>query len=111
MLELYKNIKKYRLERDMSQTVLADLTGYTDRSSIAKIEAGEVDLTLQKILTFAKALRVSPGDLMGDVLEYKKNDIKPLENSEPEEIELLNAYNNATESTKHAVRLILGIEK
>ena len=58
----------------MSQTVLADLTGYTDRSSIAKIEAGEVDLTLQKILTFAKALRVSPGDLMGDVLEYKKND-------------------------------------
>lgn len=111
MLELYKNIKKYRLERDMSQTVLADLTGYTDRSSIAKIEAGEVDLTLQKILTFAKALRVSPGDLMGDVLEYKKNDIKPLENSEPEEIELLNAYNNATDNTKHVVRLILGIEK
>jgi len=111
MLELYKNIKKYRLEKDMSQTVLADLTGYSDRSSIAKIEAGEVDLSLEKILAFAKALRVSPGELMGDVLEYSQDDIKPLEKLEAKDIELLNAYNNATESTKHAVRLILGIEK
>jgi len=43
--------------------------------------------------------------------EYQKNDIKPLEKLEAKDIELLNAYNNATESTKHAVRLILGIEK
>lgn len=66
MLDLYKNIKKYRLERGYTQTELADLTGYTDRSSIAKIESGDVDLPQSKIMLFAKALDVPPGILMGD---------------------------------------------
>ena len=43
MLELYKNIKLRRTELKMSQDTLAELTGYKDRSSIAKIEKGEVD--------------------------------------------------------------------
>ena len=38
MLALYKNIKARRLELKMSQDRLAELTGYKDRSSIAKIE-------------------------------------------------------------------------
>lgn len=45
MLALYDNIKKRRMELGMTQDDLAKLTGYTDRSSIAKIEAGKVDLT------------------------------------------------------------------
>ena len=49
MLLLYKNIKKRRLEIGMSQEELAQKTGYTSRSSIAKIEKGEVDLQLSKI--------------------------------------------------------------
>ncbi len=49
----------------MSQDTLAELTGYKDRSSIAKIEKGEVDLAESKIREFAKALRVSPQELMG----------------------------------------------
>lgn len=67
MLELYKNIKKYRKELGMSQAELAKRTGYTDRSSIAKIEKGDVDLPQSKIMIFAKALGVAPGELMGDV--------------------------------------------
>ena len=43
MLALYKNIKKRRLELKMSQDQLAAMTGYKDRSSITKIEKGEVD--------------------------------------------------------------------
>lgn len=66
MLELYKNIKKFRLERKMSQNELADLVGYTDRSSIAKIEKGDVDLPQSKILLIASALNVDPGELMGN---------------------------------------------
>lgn len=66
MLDLYKNIKKFRLERGYTQTELANLTGYTDRSSIAKIENGDVDLPQSKIMLFAKALDVPPGVLMGD---------------------------------------------
>ena len=49
----------------MSQNELAKLTGYTDRSSIAKIEKGEVDLTESKIKAFADALNVRPAVLMG----------------------------------------------
>ena len=66
MLELYENIKKYRKLKKMTQDELAKLTGYTDRSSIAKIEKGDVDLPQSKIILFAKALGVDPGDLMGN---------------------------------------------
>lgn len=65
MLELYKNIKSRRMELKMSQDTLAELTGYKDRSSIAKIEKGEVDLAESKIREFAKALHLSPQELMG----------------------------------------------
>nr|DAE53208.1 MAG TPA: helix-turn-helix domain protein [Caudoviricetes sp.] len=65
MLELYKNIKRLREEKGMSQDALAKLTGYTDRSSITKIEKGQVDLQQSKIELFAKALGTTPGDLMG----------------------------------------------
>jgi transcriptional regulator with XRE-family HTH domain len=39
--------------------------GYTDRSSIAKIESGKVDLPQSKIMEFANVFGVDPGDLMG----------------------------------------------
>lgn len=65
MLQLYQNIKSRRMALKMSQDTLAELTGYKDRSSIAKIEKGDVDLAESKIREFAKALRVSPQELMG----------------------------------------------
>ena len=65
MLDVYKRIKQLRINLGMSQGELADKTGYNDRSSIAKIEAGEVDLTQSKIVAFAKALNTTPGYLMG----------------------------------------------
>lgn len=82
MLELYENIRKYRIERRMSQAELAKKTGYGDRSSIAKIERGDVDLPQSKIILFAKALSVTPGDLMGDVENgyYIDPDAKDLAN-------------------------------
>ena len=52
-------------QKGFSQSELARLTGYSDRSSIAKIESGIVDLSESKILLFAKALDVSPSYLMG----------------------------------------------
>ena len=52
MLELYRNIKMLREEKGMSQDELAKLCGYTSRSSIAKIEKGEVDIQNSKILLF-----------------------------------------------------------
>jgi transcriptional regulator with XRE-family HTH domain len=73
-LLLYENIRKYRLMANMSQSELARRTGYTDRSSIAKVEKGLVDLSQSKISQFASALGVTPSELMGWEQEQKKND-------------------------------------
>lgn len=80
MLELYKNIKLFRERLNMSQNELAQKTGYTSRSSIAKIEKGEVDLPLSKIELFALALDTTPSELMGstwedDVLDNARLDL------------------------------------
>lgn len=66
MLELYKNIREYRLAKKMTQAELAEKAGYTDRSSIARIEKGEIDLPQSKIILIAKALNVDAGILMGN---------------------------------------------
>ena len=52
-MKLYENIKNLRIENGWSQKELANKVGYTDRSSIARIEAGEVDLPQSKVALFA----------------------------------------------------------
>lgn len=69
MLKLYENIRARRLELHMSQQTLAELTGYSDKSMIAKIEKGLVDIPHSKLELFAKALRTRPGELMGPTKE------------------------------------------
>lgn len=64
-MEIHENIKALREHQGLSQEALAAKTGYKDRSSIAKIEAGLVDLPQSKIAIFADALGVTPGYLMG----------------------------------------------
>lgn len=66
MLTLYENIKKIRTERGLSQQELAEKSGYTDRSSIAKIESGKVDLTQSKIKAIAKALGITSAELLDE---------------------------------------------
>lgn len=65
MLQLYKNIKSRRTELHLTQSELADKMGYADKSMIAKIEKGLVDLPQSKILAFAEALETTPSYLMG----------------------------------------------
>lgn len=73
MIKLYENIKQLREEKGLSQDALAKLTGYTDRSSIAKIEKGQVDLQQSKIALFAKALGTTSRELVG----WNDEDIQP----------------------------------
>ena len=65
MLRLYINIKERRRDLGLSQEELAKKVGYRDRTSIAKIEAGEVDLSQSRIDAFAQALETTPAYLMG----------------------------------------------
>jgi repressor LexA len=106
---LYESIKQLRLERGMSQAELAKMTGYTDRSSITKIENGEVDLQRSKIMLFAKALRVDPGDLFDGTVNI--SNMKPLEKANPEDVKLLHAYYSAPNSIQTAVRKLLDLEE
>ncbi len=50
------NIKKRRFELRMSQQELADAMGYKTRSTIAKIESGENDVSQKKLQKFATVL-------------------------------------------------------
>ena len=72
MLELYTNIKKRRKALGLTQTDLALKLGYADKSMIAKIESGNIDLAQSKIVAFANALETTPACLMG------WNDTKPI---------------------------------
>ena len=63
-MSLGENIKQARLMAKISQEELAKRLGYKSRSTIAKIESGENDLTQKKVAAFAKALNVSIDFLM-----------------------------------------------
>ena len=58
-------IKQLREERDMTQETLAELMGYSHKSSINKIEMGKSDLPQSKLVAFAKIFGVSPCVLIG----------------------------------------------
>lgn len=136
MLELYKNIKNERLKNGWNQSELAKRVGYSDKSMIAKIEAGKVDLPQTKIRAFAQVFNVTESYLMGweftseestKALEYiinTNNDKggsskfaqflydqtvkKPAANDfTDEEIELIKKFRQADASTKDVIVRLL----
>lgn len=74
----YEKIKTLRIQRKMSQEILAKLTGYSDRSTIAKIEKGKIDLSENKIKIFAQALGTTPAYLMGWIEEDNNKEANAL---------------------------------
>ncbi len=58
------NIKKRRFELKMSQQDLADAMGYKTRSTIAKIESGENDVSGKKLRRFAEVLHTTAEALL-----------------------------------------------
>jgi repressor LexA len=68
-----KRVRKRREHLGMSQDELALLLGYSDKSSISKIENSQRDIYRGKVVEFAEALKTTPSYLMGwtdDVLGY-----------------------------------------
>lgn len=70
-------IKGLRENKQLSQTQLAEIVGYKDKTAIAKVEAGKVDLPQSKILAISKALDVTPADLL-DVDVDAEIDVIPM---------------------------------
>lgn len=72
-MTLGNRIRLRREELQLSQEALAARLGYKSRSTIAKIESGENDLTQSKIIAFAKALNTTPRWL----LDYDDTPLPP----------------------------------
>ena len=82
-MNLYEKIKLLRKQKKISQEKLAALTGYSDRSSIAKIEQGKVDLLGWEAenITSTSALNIPvlgnvaagiPISAVEDILDYEE---------------------------------------
>lgn len=84
-------IKKLREEKGLSQSELALCVGYKEKTSIAKVEAGKIDLPQSKITAFAKALETTTSYLFGDIEETFAAH-KDGENFTPEELDKIEEY-------------------
>lgn len=104
MLNLYTNIKNRRLELDLTQTQLAERLGYADKSMIAKIEKGQIDLSHSKILALAAALQTTPGDLMGWEDEASSSAAVPVPAADPNEGQLIAMYRELNSAGQKKLR-------
>lgn len=107
MLDLYKNIRRLRLENGWSQTELAKRAGYKDRSAIAHVEDGTVDLPQSKIMLFADIFGVSPAQLFGlssanELIDAMYTD---------EETAVVTAYRKADDTRKDIVCDVLRVKR
>lgn len=57
------NLKKYRLEKNLSQESLANVSGI-DWSTISRIERGIVNTSISVIFALAQALGIEPYQLL-----------------------------------------------
>lgn len=104
-----KNIKRIRKEKKLSMDTLAKKLGLSNRSSIAHIENGSRSLRLDTVEKIAKALEVSPFEIMGpsyfdNILDIDKikSDVELFdkisscyeENETVQLIEIINNFNN-----------------
>ena len=70
-----EKIKARRNELKWSQRELSDRVGYSNHSTITRIEAGKVDVPQSKIVKFAEVLGVSVAYLMGWEEKIEKNPV------------------------------------
>lgn len=73
-MKIGEKIKLRRTELGLSQRDLAARMGYSHHSTIARIEAGTVDIPQSRIVKFSEVLGVSIDYLMNWEQVQKKND-------------------------------------
>ena len=110
-MTLYERIRHRREQLGISQGQLAEELGYTNRSTIAKIESGKNDITQSKIVAFAHALDTTPQYLMGWTDDPYDYDTDP--NGVLAEIpsnasrELMELYSGDLEAVWHAWQAVI----
>lgn len=104
-----ENLRRIRTARGMSQEELAKALGYTNRSSINKIEIGRSNIPTDKIKRAAEVLGVSPLDL------FQTAEGENMPEFEFVESDVLWEYNQLTEAnqalTKAYIKGLLDSQK
>ena len=103
MNTIYERIRARRIQLGLTQDELAHMVGYHDRTSIAKIEAGKVDIQLSKLIALAGALKMLPQELLG----WDSAEADP---SNDKEQKIVTLYRNASKKDQTVVDTVLGLD-
>lgn len=100
-------IKARRQELRISQRELASRMGYTDHTTITRIEAGKVDPPQSRIAQFAKALGTTPGHLLGwDAEPEDLGAVAAQVLADPNLLQLVQTYQTLNDADRYALRLM-----
>lgn len=103
-----ERIKARRIEKGLSLQQLADRTGYANKSTIARIERGEVDLPQSRISEFARVLGTTPTHLMGwDVPAETAGAMAAKVLKNPDTFKFIQDYFDCDEADQYAFRLLV----
>ena len=108
MADIGKRIRLKREEMGITQEDLANILGYKNKSTIAKIENGTNDIVQSKVKAFAKALDTTVSYLMGWEEDHPKVDTFSLS---PFEEQIIIEYRKADDISKAMVLRALYLEQ
>ena len=76
--QIGQNIKKLRIQRRLTQSQLASLMGYKNTSTLAKVETGINDITIETLYRYSKVLGVDVSEILNspdEVFDFSKLNI------------------------------------
>lgn len=103
-----ERIKARRKELQLSQRELSDRMGYANHSTVARIEAGKVDLPQSRIAQFAEVLQTTPAHLLG--WDMEPEDLGALAADvlmDPATLSMVQDYQTLSESDQYMVRCLV----
>ena len=100
-------IKARRQELKMTQRDLAARMGYTDHTTITRIEAGKTDPPQSRVAQFAKVLGTTPGHLLGwDAEPEDLGAVAAQVLADPGLLQLVQNYKSMKGADQYALRLM-----
>ena len=106
-MEVKDLLKEKRIASGLTMLELSKLVGVSE-GTISRWESGEIaNMKRDKILSLAKALHISPADIMGwdDMYHQSGLQLSGLEKT------VISSYRKADDLTKQMVHRVLGIEE
>ena len=104
-------IKDLRIRNGYTLKEIADKLKISEATAQRYETAGIKTVPYDNIVALADIYGCDPAYIMGWQAEYRISDLKPIEELNADEMEILKAYRAAPDSMKEGVKRFLGIEK